>query len=221
VRVVIGEDQALMREGLALVLERAGFEIVALAADADDLVRVAGSYEPDLVVADIRMPPNLADDGLRAALEIRRFAPGIALLVLSQHVQQRYARELVDAGTERLGYLLKQRIADVESFCSDVRRICAGGLVLDPEVVSAMLERVSRDDPAGRLTPRQREVLALMAEGRSNQAIAKRLTLTEKAVVKHVSHVYHELGLLPCEDDHRRVLAVVRYLTGSSIPGAA
>jgi DNA-binding NarL/FixJ family response regulator len=218
---VIGEDQALMREGLALVLERAGFEIVALTADADDLVRATGAHEPDLVVADIRMPPNLTDDGLRAALEIRRLAPEIALLVLSQHVQQRYARELVDAGTERLGYLLKQRIADVETFCSDVRRICDGGLVLDPEVVSAMLERVSRDDPVERLTPRQREVLALMAEGRSNQAIAKRLTLTEKAVVKHVSHVYDELGLLPCEDDHRRVLAVVRYLTGSSIPGAA
>jgi DNA-binding NarL/FixJ family response regulator len=202
-----------MREGLALVLERAGFEVVALIADADDLVRAAGMHDPDLVVADIRMPPGLSDDGLRAALEIRRVAPSIALLVLSQHVQQRYARELMDAGTERLGYLLKQRIADVETFCSDVRRICEGGLVLDREVVSAMLSRVRRDDPVERLTPRQREVLALMAEGRSNHAIAKRLVLTEKAIVKHVSHIYDELGLQPGPDDHRRVLAVVRYLT--------
>jgi DNA-binding NarL/FixJ family response regulator len=213
VRVVIGEDQALMREGLALLLERDGFEIAAVAGDADSLVRAAGLHKPDLVVADIRMPPNEADDGLRAALEIRRSAPGVAILVLSQHVRPRYATELMDAGAERLGYLLKQRIADVETFCSHVRRICAGGVVLDPEVVSAMLARVRRDDPVERLTPRQREVLVLMAEGRSNQAIAKQLFLTEKAVVKHVSHVYDELGLLPGPDDHRRVLAVVRYLT--------
>jgi DNA-binding NarL/FixJ family response regulator len=216
VRVVIGEDQALMREGLALLLERDGFEVVALADDADALVRAAGLHHPDLVVADIRMPPKEADDGLRAALEIRRSAPSVAILVLSQHVQPRYATELMDAGAERLGYLLKQRVADVETFCSDVRRICAGGVVLDPEVVSAMLARVRRDDPVERLTPRQREVLALMAEGRSNQAIAKQLVLTEKAVVKHVSHVYHELGLLPGPDDHRRVLAVVSYLTSES-----
>jgi len=213
VRVVIGEDQALMREGLALLLERDGFEIAALVNDADALVHAARLHEPDLVVADIRMPPNDADDGLQAALEIRRSAPGVAILVLSQHVQPRYATELMDAGAARLGYLLKQRIANVETFCSDVRRICAGGVVLDPEVVSAMLARGRRDDPVERLTPRQREVLALMAEGRSNQAIAKELFLTEKAVVKHVSHVYDELGLPPSPDDHRRVLAVVSYLT--------
>jgi DNA-binding NarL/FixJ family response regulator len=218
VRVVIGEDQALMREGLALLLERDGFEIAALANDADALVRAARQHHPDLVVADIRMPPNEADDGLLAALEIRRSAPDVAILVLSQHVQPRYATELMDAGAERLGYLLKQRVANVEIFCSDVRRICAGGVVLDPEVVSAMLARVRRDDPVERLTPRQREVLALMAEGRSNQAIAKQLFLTEKAVVKHVSHVYDELGLFPCADDHRRVLAVVSYLTSESTP---
>jgi DNA-binding NarL/FixJ family response regulator len=212
VRVVIGEDQALMREGLALVLERAGFRVVALTADADELVSAARSHQPDLVVADIRMPPTLTDDGLRAALEIRSSAPSIAILVLSQHVEHRYATELVAAGAERLGYLLKQRVADIETFCSDVRRICAGGVVLDPEVVSAMIARVRHDDPVERLTPRQREVLALMAEGHSNQAIAKQLTLTEKAVVKHVSHVYDALGLLPCPDNHRRVLAVVRYL---------
>ncbi len=202
-----------MREGLALVLERAGFEVVALAADAETLVQLAGSVAPDLVVADIRMPPNQSDDGLQAALEIRRSRPGVAILVLSQHVQRRYAVELLGAGTERLGYLLKQRIANVETFCSDLQRICAGGVMLDPEVVSAMLEHVRDDDAVDRLTPRQREVLALMAEGRSNQAIAKRLWLTEKAVVKHVSHVYGELGLPQCPDDHRRVLAVLRYLT--------
>jgi DNA-binding NarL/FixJ family response regulator len=171
-------------------------------------------HRPDLVVADIRMPPNGTDDGLRAALEIRQAFPGVALLVLSQHVQPRYAIELMEAGAERLGYLLKQRVTDVETFCADVRRICTGGLVLDPEVVAAMLARGRRDDAVARLTPRQREVLALMAEGRSNQAIAKQLT--EKAVVKHVSHVYDELGLLPGPDDHRRVLAVVRYLTSES-----
>jgi DNA-binding NarL/FixJ family response regulator len=179
-------------------------------------VHAARSYQPDLVVADIRMPPNNADDGLRAALEIRRTLPQIAILVLSHYVQQRYATELVNAGAERIGYLLKQRVADVETFCSDVRRICAGGVVLDPEVVASMLARVRRDDPIERLTPRQREVLALMAEGRSNQAIAKQLVLTEKAVVKHVSHVYGELDLPACPDDHRRVLAVVRYLTSES-----
>jgi DNA-binding NarL/FixJ family response regulator len=216
VRVVIAEDQALMREGLALVLERDGFAIVALVGDADALRDAADVHRPDLVVADIRMPPNETDDGLRAALEIRRAQPGVAILVLSQHVQQRYATELMEAGAERLGYLLKQRVADVETFCADVRRICTGGLVLDPEVVAAMLARGRREDAVGRLTARQREVLTLMAEGRSNQAIAKQLTLSEKAVVKHVSHVYDELGLHPGPDDHRRVLAVVRYLTSES-----
>jgi DNA-binding NarL/FixJ family response regulator len=216
VRAVIGEDQALMREGLALLLERDGFDVVARVADADALVRMALAYRPDLVVADIRMPPGNADDGLRAALAIRRTAPKIAILVLSHHVQQRYATELVNGGAARIGYLLKQRVADVETFCSDVRRICAGGVVLDPEVVASMLARVRRDDPIERLTLRQREVLALMAEGRSNQAIAKQLVLTEKAVVKHVSHVYNELDLPACPDDHRRVLAVVRYLTSES-----
>jgi DNA-binding NarL/FixJ family response regulator len=215
-RAVIGEDQALMREGLALLLERDGFDVVARVDDADALVRTSRAHQPDLVVADIRMPPNNADDGLRAALEIRRTMPKIAILVLSHHVQPRYATELVNAGAERIGYLLKQRVADVETFCSDVRRICAGGVVLDPEVIASMLARVRRDDPIERVTHRQREVLALMAEGRSNQAIAKKLVLTEKAVVKHVSHVYDELNLPPCPDDHRRVLAVVRYLTSES-----
>lgn len=213
-RVVIGEDQALMREGLALLLEQDRFEVAGVAADAPELERKAAAHEPDLVVADIRMPPGNADDGLQAALRIRASIPGVAILVLSQFVNQRYATELLDGGSEGVGYLLKQRVADVDRFRADVRRLCAGGSVLDPEVVAAMLARPQRDDALDRLTERQREVLALMAEGRSNAAIAERLTVTDKAVVKHVSHIYDELGLAPAADDHRRVLAVVRYLSG-------
>jgi DNA-binding NarL/FixJ family response regulator len=215
-RALIGEDQALMREGLSLLLERAGFEVVAATADAEELEREALARDPDLVVADIRMPPTNTDDGLRAALRIRAANPRVAILVLSQYVQRRYASELLEAGSEGIGYLLKQRVAHVDTFCADVRRICAGGSVLDPEVFSAMLARARDDDSIAHLTPRQHEVLALMAEGRSNAAIAQRLVLTEKAVVKHVSHIYDELGLEPCPEDHRRVLAVVRYLAASA-----
>jgi DNA-binding NarL/FixJ family response regulator len=215
-RVVIGEDQALMREGLALLLEQAGFEVVGVAADGADLVRKARGHNPDVVIADIRMPPTQTDEGLRAALQIRESQPQIAILVLSQHVQRQYARELLEsgAGAGAVGYLLKQRVADGDSFCADLHRICAGASVLDREVVSAMLGRARRDDPVDRLTSRQRDVLALMAEGRSNAAISERLFLTEKAVIKHVSHIYDELGLRPTADDHRRVLAVMRYLNG-------
>ena len=212
-RVVIGEDQALMREGLALLIEQDGAEVVGRAADAPDLLRKVGAHRPDLVVADIRMPPRNADDGLRAALQIRAEHPEIAVLLLSQHVQRAYATELVEQGTVGVGYLLKQRVADVASFTADLRRIAAGGCVLDPEVVATMMSRPRRDDPLDRLTPRQLEVLALMAEGRSNTAIAERLTLTTKAVARHASHVYDTLGLEPTEEDHRRVLAVVRYLS--------
>jgi DNA-binding NarL/FixJ family response regulator len=213
VRVVIGEDQALMREGMVLLLERGGFEVAGVAADAEDLVRKARAHNPDVVVADVRMPPTQTDEGLRAALEIRAARPNIAIVVLSQHVQRRYASELLQSGDGAggVGYLLKQRVADSDAFCADVRRISAGGSVLDPEVVRAMLDAPTRD-PLARLTERQREVLALMAEGRSNAGIAERLFLTERAVIKHVSHVYAELGIPPCADDHRRVLAVVRYL---------
>jgi DNA-binding NarL/FixJ family response regulator len=212
VRVVIGEDHALMRRGLKLLLEEDGCEVVATAADAEDLERKARAHRPDLVVADIQMPPGHADDGLRAALRIRAELPGTAVLVLSQHVQRRYAEALLEGGAAGVGYLLKQRVADVEGFCADARRLCAGGSVLDPEVVATMLSRPRREDPLERLTPRQREVLALMAEGRSNAAIAERLVITEQAVVKHAAHIYAELGLAPCPEDHRRVLAVVRYL---------
>jgi DNA-binding NarL/FixJ family response regulator len=212
-RVVIGEDQALMREGLALLLERGGFEVVGTAADGEDLVRKAHAHKPDVVVADIRMPPTQTDEGLRAAIEIRESKPEMPILVLSHHVQSRYARELLESGVQArgIGYLLKQRVSDAESFCADLRRICAGGSVLDPEVVSIMLARTRRD-PLERLTPRQREVLALMAEGRSNAGIAERLCLSEKAVIKHVTNIYDELGLERRIDDQRRVLAVMRYL---------
>jgi DNA-binding NarL/FixJ family response regulator len=213
VRVVIGEDQSLMREGLALLLERDGAEVVGRAADAPDLVRKVGAHHPDLVVADIRMPPRLADDGLQAALQIRAEHPEIAVLLLSQHVQRSYATELVEAGTVGVGYLLKQRVANFESFRDDLARVAAGGCVLDPEVVATMMSRPRRDDALDELTPRQLEVLGLMAEGRSNIAIAERLHLTTKAVGRHVSHVYDTLRLEPAEEDHRRVLAVVRYLS--------
>jgi DNA-binding NarL/FixJ family response regulator len=216
VRVVIGEDEALLREGLVLVLERAGYEVAGVAADGEDLVRKARAHAPDLVVADIRMPPTHTDDGLRAALAIRAEREETAVLVLSQHVLKRYAIELMETGPAGVGYLLKQRIADVDTFLADLRRVCTGGAVLDPEVVAIMLDRARRDDPVERLTPRQREVLGLMAEGRSNAAIAERLSLSDKAVVKHVSHVYEVLGLAVSDDDHRRVLAVLRYLNRPS-----
>jgi DNA-binding NarL/FixJ family response regulator len=213
VRVVIGEDQALMREGLRLVLERAGFEIVAVATRADDVVRKALAHRPDLLIADIRMPPGHADDGLRAAIEARTRAPGLPVLVLSQHLQRRYAVELLESGSQGVGYLLKQRIADVEPFVADLHRIAAGGTVLDREVVAAMVGRPRRDDPLDSLTARQTEVLELMAAGRSNAAIAEHLTITEKSVVAHVSRIYEVLGLDNRADDHRRVLAVVRFLS--------
>jgi DNA-binding NarL/FixJ family response regulator len=212
-RVVIAEDQALMLEGLALLLERDGAEIVGRAEDAPDLIRKAGAHRPDLVVTDIRMPPGHADDGLQAALRIRAEHPEIAILVLSQHVQRVYATELVEQGTVGVGYLLKQRVANFAAFSADVRRVAAGECVLDPEVVATMMARQRRDATLESLTPRQREVLALMAEGRSNGAIAERLTLSTKAVVRHVSHIYDTLGLEPTGEDHRRVLAVVRYLS--------
>jgi DNA-binding NarL/FixJ family response regulator len=210
---VVGEDEALLRRGLTHVLEHAGFDVVGTAADADELLRHTAERLPDLVVTDIRMPPTHTDEGLVAALKIHRATPEIAIVLLSQHVQRRYAADILSVRPTGIGYLLKQRIADIPTFCADLERVCAGGTVLDPEVVALMLSRARRDDSAlGRLTPRQTEVLGLMAEGRTNAAIARRLTITEKAVVGHASHIYDELGLPPSEDDHRRVLAVLRYL---------
>lgn len=213
VRVVIADDQVLMREGLALLLQRAGFDVAAAVGDAEELVAAGKASNPDLVMADIELAPHHADDGLRAALSIKKASPGVAVLILSEHVRQRYAKDLMEEGAGGIGYLLKQRVADVDSFCADVRRVAAGGTVLDPEVVSVVLTSARHHDPMARLTSRQRQVLALMAEGRSNTAIANQLSLTGKAVVRHISHIYHEFGLLPVPDDHRRVLAVVRYLT--------
>jgi DNA-binding NarL/FixJ family response regulator len=214
VRVVIGEDEALLREGLTLVLRQGGFEVVAAASDAIELLRYAGQLSPDLVVTDIRMPPGYTDEGLRAALEIRQDNPQVAIVVLSQYLQRQHATELLAARAGGVGYLLKQRIADIPTFCADLERVCAGGTVLDPEVVALMLTRARHQaNGLSQLTDRQLDVLALMAEGRSNAWIARTLVISEKAVVQHTSHIYGELGLPASEDDHRRVLAVLRYLT--------
>ncbi len=212
-RVVIGEDEVLLREGLVLMLEEAGIEVVGTAADGPGVVALVAAHEPDLVISDIRMPPDRTDDGLRAVLEIRQTHPRTATLILSQYVHRRYARELLAAASAGVGYLLKERVANVQGFCGAVRQVAEGGTVLDPEVVSAMLARARRADGAiERLTDRQTEVLALIAQGRSNAAIARRLVISEKAVVHHVSRIYAQLGLAPSEEDHRRVLAVARYL---------
>ncbi len=213
-RAIVAEDQALLREGLVLVVESAGFEVIGAASDGTVLIEMVRAHRPDLVVTDIRMPPSFTDEGLVAALEIRRTQPETAVLVLSQFVQRRYAIELVSERPGGVGYLLKQRISDINTFRADLHRICDGGTVLDPEVVDRLLARVEvHARGLDRLTPRQRDVLGLMASGRSNGSIARQLSISEKAVVQHVSHIYDLLGMPPSSDDHRRVLAVVRYLT--------
>ncbi|MBN9188584.1 response regulator transcription factor [Microbacterium sp.] len=212
-RIVIAEDEALIRRGLELLLQDARHEVVASVDDAGALTEAVAAFDPDLVVTDIRMPPTHTDEGLQAALRIRRDHPGTAVVVLSQHVQRRYARELLAAGAGRVGYLLKQRIADVDTFLADLHRVVDGGTALDPDVVEVMLGRAARSESAvGSLTPRQQEVLALVAEGRSNSSIAAKLFLTEKAVVQHVSRIYDALGLAADSDAHRRVQAVIRFL---------
>jgi DNA-binding NarL/FixJ family response regulator len=214
VRVVIGEDEALLRTGLTHLLHAAGSDVVAAVGNAHELVCSAEEHVPDIVVTDIRVPPDHKDAGLRAAMEIRRQHPEIAVLVLSQHLQRTYAVELLGEPSSGVGYLLKQRIADVDTFTDDLRRIAAGGTVLDPEVVSLMVARArGRHDALDRLTPRQQQVLALMSEGRTNASIARTLSITERAVVQHTSHIYDELDLALSDDDHRRVLAVIRYLS--------
>ncbi|WP_040165079.1 response regulator transcription factor [Microbacterium gorillae] len=218
-RVVIAEDEVLLREGLAHLLEDDGITVVSAVGTADDLERDVTAHRPDLAITDIRMPPSFTDEGLAAALRIRRDCPDVGVVVLSQHVQRRYAADLLSQGGGRFGYLLKQRIADVHTFTENLHRVDAGGTVLDPEVIAVMVTRARRGDGAvGRLTPRQREVLALMAEGRSNAAIAGALFLTEKAVVQHTSNIYDALGLAVDADDHRRVLAVIRYLEAAATP---
>jgi DNA-binding NarL/FixJ family response regulator len=212
VRVVVGEDSLLLREGIVRVLGEAGFEVVAQAGDAEELLRKVSAHKPDVAVVDIRMPPTETDDGLRAAIEIRRRLPETGVVVLSQYLEEGYALALVADSAEGTGYLLKDRVGDVERFADSVRRVGEGGSVLDPEVVLQMLGRRRIDERLVQLTKRDREVLALMAEGRSNQAIARRLVVSERAVEKHVTSIFDKLGLMPAEEDHRRVLAVLSFL---------
>jgi DNA-binding NarL/FixJ family response regulator len=214
-KIVLAEDSVLLREGLVGVLARFGHEVVAAVGDAESLKRAVTSYGPDLdlVVTDVRMPPGLTDEGLRAALELRAANPALPVLVLSQYVQRAYAAELLDTGDGTgVGYLLKDRIGQVEQFAEAVERVAAGGTVVDPEVVRQLLRR--RRDPLAALTPREREVLALVAEGKSNAAIARALVVTEAAVGKHIGNILGKLDLPPAEDTHRRVLAVLAYLRG-------
>jgi DNA-binding NarL/FixJ family response regulator len=211
-RIVVGEDQPIVRAGITRVLEEAGFEVVGVAADADDLVRKAGAHKPDVVVTDIQMPPTSTDDGLEAAKKIRSTQPGIGVLVLSQYLEDRYALELLSDGAEGVGYLLKDRVGDLAVFTDAVRRVAGGGSALDPQVVQRMVDRPRIESPIDELTPREREVLALMAEGRSNQGIADELVVTVAAVERHVTSIFSKLDLRQAPEDHRRVLAVLTYL---------
>lgn len=211
-RVVVADDSILLREGVVRVLEGDGFEVVGQAGDAEDLLRKVGAHKPDVAVVDIRMPPNLTDDGLRAAKTIREQFPGTGVLVLSQYLEESYALDLVADSAEGVGYLLKDRVAEIERFTESVRRVGSGGSALDPEVVSHLLGRRRREDPLEVLTAREREVLGLMAEGRSNIAIAETLVVTERAVEKHVTSIFSKLDLAPTAEDHRRVLAVLTYV---------
>jgi len=212
VRIVIAEDAVLLRAGLTRLLVDAGEEVVATVGDADALLEVVERLQPDLAVVDVRMPPTNTDDGLRAALTIRARWPEVGILVLSQYVEEEYATELVAGSTEGIGYLLKDRVADVGDFVSAVRRVADGGTALDPEVVAQLVARSSRRDPLARLSPREREVLGLMAEGLSNSAIAAALVVNDGTVEKHVTNIFTKLDLPPAEGAHRRVLAVLRWL---------
>jgi DNA-binding NarL/FixJ family response regulator len=213
-RVVIADDSVLLREGIARLLADAGFEVVGQADDAEQLLLKVRSYEPDVAIVDIRMPPTHTDEGLQAAREIRERHPGTGVLVLSQYVEPEYALELLSESAEGVGYLLKDRVSDVTEFAAAVRRVAEGGSALDPTVVSQLVGRRRRDDPLGELTPREREVLELMAEGRSNQAIGERMVITPRAVEKHVTSIFTKLHLPADAGDHRRVLAVLTYLRG-------
>ena len=211
-RVVVGEDQALLREGIVRLLEEAGFDVVGQAGDAVDLRRKVGAHRPDVAVVDIQMPPTNTDDGLRAAMHIRSEHPLTRVLVLSQYVEERYAVDLIGESAEGVGYLLKDRVGDLDEFAEAVRRVGEGGSVLDPEVVTRMLARTRRADPVEDLSPRERDVLELMAQGRSNSGIAERLVITESAVEKHVTAIFDKLDLDRDDEDHRRVLAVLTFL---------
>jgi DNA-binding NarL/FixJ family response regulator len=212
VRVVIGEDDVLMREGIARLLEDAGFEVVSQAGDAEAFLRKSLAHRPDVAVVDIHMPPGSGDDGLQAALELRRRLPETGILVLSQYYEEQYALDLIGESAEGVGYLLKERVGDVEAFTNAVARVAAGGSALDPEVVGRMLGRRRREGPLDQLTPRERDVLAHLAQGKSNHGIAEALVVTNAAVEKHVTSIFHKLGLETSATEHRRVLAALTYL---------
>jgi DNA-binding NarL/FixJ family response regulator len=214
VRVVIAEDLALLRDGLARLLRDNGFEVVAAVEDGASLLRAVEDKRPEIAIVDIRLPPTFRDEGLRAALDLRERAPETAIMIVSQYVEHTYANELLADGRGGIGYLLKDRIMDVDDFVDAVRRVGNGGTALDPEVVSRLIKRRRSDGPLERLTPREREVLSLMAEGRSNSGIASQLVLTVGAVEKHVASILSKLRIPPSESDHRRVLAVITYLQG-------
>jgi DNA-binding NarL/FixJ family response regulator len=211
-RVVLADDSVLLREGVARLLVEAGLDVVAQAGDADDLLRKVGAHKPDVAIVDVKMPPTHTDEGLRAAAEIRERHPEVGVLVLSQYLEEGYALDLLSSSAERMGYLLKDRVADLDRFVDAVRRVGEGGSALDPEVVSRLLGRRRREDPLEEISPRELEVLGLMAEGRSNHAIAEALVVTERAVEKHVTSIFAKLNLPPTAVDHRRVLAVLTYL---------
>ncbi|MFD3648278.1 LuxR C-terminal-related transcriptional regulator [Streptomyces cyaneofuscatus] len=211
-RVVLAEDLFLLRDGLVRMLEAYGFEIAAAVETGPELSKALAELEPDVAVVDVRLPPSHTDEGLQCALAARRARPGLPVLVLSQHVEQLYARELLADGNGGIGYLLKDRVFDADQFIDAVRRVAAGGTAMDPQVISQLLYRRSRDEPMGGLTPREREVMELVAQGRSNTAIAAQLVITERAIAKHTSNIFGKLGLPPSDDDNRRVLAVLAYL---------
>ncbi|MGI5165888.1 LuxR C-terminal-related transcriptional regulator [Spirillospora sp. CA-253888] len=211
-RVVLAEDLALLREGLVSLLESHGFEIAAAVDNGPSLLKALLDHRPEVAVVDVRLPPTFTDEGIQAALEARRQVPGLPILVLSQYVEQLYARELLADGSGGIGYLLKDRVFDTAQFMDAVRRVAAGGTAMDPEVISRLVARGVRDEPVGRLTPRELEVLELMAQGRSNAAIAQALVVTERAVTKHTANIFAKLDLAVHDDDNRRVLAVLAYL---------
>ena len=211
-RIVIAEDLALLRDGLIRIFDAYGFEVVEAVDNGPSLVRALHTHRPDVAVIDVRLPPTFTDEGLRAAIDVRAQIPGLPVLILSQYVEQLYARELMSARVGAVGYLLKDRVSDVGQFIDNVRRVAAGATVMDPEVVASLLARRAGDEPLQALTPREREVLSLMAEGRSNAAIAARMFVTEKAVSKHSNNIFVKLGLEQSEEDNRRVLAVLAYL---------
>ncbi len=215
-RVVLAEDSVLLREGLIRLIEEAGHQVIAAVADAPSLLWAVDEHSPDVAVVDVRMPPTFTDDGLRAAVEARAKHPGLAVLVLSQYVEESYADDLLADGRGGVGYLLKDRVQDLDALTDALTSVASGGSVLDPEVVAQLLVRRRASDPIDTLTPREREVLELMAQGRSNSAIAARLVVSDGAVEKHVSNIFSKLGLLPADKDHRRVLAVLAWLRGSA-----